>query len=368
MLKTALLLTVVLALVAIAPPAGAVDDFVCPPCGCGADGKVHAGPGRCDACGMDLVPRSEVQTVAILLYDGVQIIDYTGPYEVFGQTGFRVVTVSDDGTAVTTAMGMKVTPDHSFANAPQPTILLVPGGDAERAYEDAKVVDWVRARAAGANHVMSVCNGAFILARAGLLDGLKATTFYRLLDSLKTFAPKVEVVTDQRFVDNGKVITSAGLSSGIDAAIHLVEKIRGRGEAERLALHLEYDWRPDAGFARGALAERLLPRVSEPEGARVELLGTHGDRDRWEKRLRVTTALSAADLRKHVEAQLARLPGWTRAAVSGQKADAESAWRFSDERGAAWSFVMRLEKTDAAAGSIVAAFAIERAAGPGPTG
>jgi putative intracellular protease/amidase len=360
MLRFATYLAVILVLGSTTPPAGAVGEFVCPPCSCGADAAVHDAPGRCPACGMPLVPKEEVQTVAILLYDGVQIIDYAGPYEVFGQAGFRVVTVSDNGQAVTTAMGMKVTPDYSLASSPQPTILLIPGGNAEEAYGDPKVIDWVRAKAAGASHVLSVCNGAFILARAGLLDGLKATTFFPLLGELRTFAPKVEVVTDQRFVDNGKIITSAGLSSGIDAALYLVGKIRGVGEAERLALHLEYDWRPEAGFARGALAERLLPRLSEPEGATVELLGTHGDRDRWETRVRVTTAMPAAELRKHFDAQLALLPGWTRAGNDGGGAATGTAWRFADERGAPWRCAIRVEPEATATQALTVSFAIQK--------
>jgi len=361
MLRIACLLAVILVVAATAPPTAATGEYVCPPCSCGADAETHDAPGRCSACGMAFVRKTEVQTVAILLYDGVQIIDYAGPYEVFGQAGFRVITVSDDGSAVTTAMGMKVTPDFSLANSPQPTILLVPGGDAETAYGDPLVIDWVRAKAAGANHVLSVCNGAFILARAGLLDGLKATTFYPLLGELRTFAPKVDVVTDQRFVDNGKVITSAGLSSGIDAALHLVAKIRGRGEAERLALHLEYDWRPDSGFARGALAERLLPRLSEPEGAAVELLGTHGNRDRWETSVRVTTGMSAVELLKHVEAQLARVPGWERAAGGGRGAAAGTTWALADERGHPWSCTVLVDGDPAAAGALALSLTVDRA-------
>jgi putative intracellular protease/amidase len=362
MLRIATLLALVLVFVSSAAPARAAGEFVCPPCSCGADGEVHDAPGRCSRCGMELVRKSEVQTVAILLYDGVQIIDYAGPYEVFGQAGFRVVTVSDNGQAVTTAMGMKVTPDYSLASSPQPTILLVPGGDAEAAYGDPLVVDWVRAKAAGANHVLSVCNGAFILARAGLLDGLKATTFYPLLGELRTFAPKVQVLTDQRFVDNGKIITSAGLSSGIDAALYLVGKIRGEGAVERLALHLEYDWRPDAGFARGALAERLLPRLSEPEGATVELLGTHGDRDRWETRVRVTTAMAAAELLKHLDGQVAKLSGWTRAAEGSKAAATRSAWRFADEHGAPWTCAIRVESDSSAAPALAVTVALQKGA------
>src|SRR5207245_8921403 len=119
---------------------------------------------------------------------------------------------------------------------------------------------------------MSVCNGAFILASAGLLDGLTATTTSGLIEKLRAEYPKTKVVDDRRFVDNGRIITAGGLSSGIDGALHVVSKMLGNGTAQAVALALEYDWRPGAGFARGALAARLIPDLDlagPRRGARV---------------------------------------------------------------------------------------------------
>lgn len=322
---------------ALVGPTAADGEWSCPPCGCADDGNAHAAPGSCAACGMKRIRKQQVQEVAILLFDGVQIIDFTGPYEVFGQAGFRVYTVTADGGAITTAMGMKVTPTHSFESAPQPTILLVPGGNAAKAYGDERTITWVGARAAEAQHVLSVCNGAFILARAGLLDGLKATTFYSLLDDLAGFAPRVEVVKDERFVDNGRIVTSAGLTSGIDATLYLVSKILGRGEAQRIALHLEYDWDPEGGFARGALAHRLIPRLREPDGAYALLAATEGSRDAWEERYDIRTSLSPSQLLAHTDATLEKLENWTRSGPAGASVGTRSTWSVTDEQGRPWA-------------------------------
>jgi transcriptional regulator GlxA family with amidase domain len=290
------------------------------------------------------------KNVAILLYEGVQIIDYTGPYEVLGQVrGFRVYTVSETGKTLTTAMGMSVNPKYDFATAPAPDLLVVPGGNAEAAYDNPRVVDWVRERAASAEYVMSVCNGAFILAKAGLLDGKKATTFYGLIDELRTFAPKTEVVTDQRFVDNGKVITTAGLSSGIDGALHLVAKIRGEAKAKAVALHIEYDWNPESKFARAALADLRLPNVEPPEGAVVTVLASAGDRDHWEKRIRLATAMSKSELESYLSQRIAALDGWSKEGTS---------WTRVAKDGSRWKSFSTIEPERE--GSYVVTFRIER--------
>ena len=126
---------------------------------------------------------------AILIFDGVQIIDYTGPYEVFGQARFDVFTVSETGETITTTMGMSVNPTHSFEDSPTPDLLLVPGGDVMASLEDPEILAWVRKMSVEAEYVLSVCNGAFILAEAGLLDGLTATTFHGLLSDCESTDP-----------------------------------------------------------------------------------------------------------------------------------------------------------------------------------
>ncbi|NIR48030.1 DJ-1/PfpI family protein [candidate division KSB1 bacterium] len=189
--------------------------------------------------------KTERKKVAVLVFPGVQIIDFTGPWEVFGQAGFEVFTVAQESGPITTTFGMSLNPDYNFNNCPKPDFILVPGGNVLKTQSDPEVKTWLHQNTEEANMVLSVCNGAFILAKSGLLEGLKATTTRSLVDGLAAAAPNIEVVRDTRFVDNGKIITSGGLSAGIDAALHLVSKVYGRKRAERIARGLEYEWHSD---------------------------------------------------------------------------------------------------------------------------
>ena len=204
------------------------------------------------------------KNVAVLLFPGVQIIDYTGPWEVLGHArvdghkAFRIYSVGETTSPIETAMGMTVIPSFDLARAPRPDVLVIPGGNVDPQLSHEALIRWIQQTAKGAEVVLSVCNGAFFLAQAGLLDGLEATTFAGMIDDLKTAAPKTKVVRDKRFVDNGKIITSAGLSSGIDGALHVIEKLYGKGTAQIAAVGMEYDWRPDSGWARASLADQHL--------------------------------------------------------------------------------------------------------------
>src|SRR5262249_52563175 len=156
----------------------------------------------------------------------------------------EVYTVAATHDPITTAMGMTVVPKYSFADAPAPEVLVVPGGGVRAASQHAPTLQWVREVTARDRHTMSVCNGAFILASAGLLDGLTATTTAHNIERLRTQYPRVHVVDDQRWVDNGKIITTGGLSAGIDGALHVVSRLRGAGVAQQVALGEEYAWSP----------------------------------------------------------------------------------------------------------------------------
>ncbi|HET6331430.1 MAG TPA: DJ-1/PfpI family protein [Holophagaceae bacterium] len=269
--------------------------------------------------------------VAILLFEGVQIIDFAGPYEVFGHAGFDVFTVAEKAAPVTTAMGLTVTPRFTFESCPLADILVIPGGDVDQAKESLPIRHWVQERSQHVAQLMSVCNGALILGNTGLLDGQTATTYYRALDALQAEAPKVKVVWDRRYVDNGEFITTAGLSSGIDGALHLVERLKGKGEAQAAALSMEYDWRPDSGFARAALADQEIPNVAVPGINGGTMLITEGDRSVWHQRMEVESDLTLealdASLRKVLEGK-----GWVREA--GGKG--ESQWRFKGRNDAPW--------------------------------
>lgn len=264
--------------------------------------------------------KPEVQ-VGIMLFDGVQIIDFAGPYEVFGNAGFGVTTVSHDGKPVTTAMGLSVTPDAAFDAAPAFDVLLVPGGDVQDAERDPDVLAFVRKHARSSRRVLSVCTGSFILAGAGLLDGLKATTFTPRIDQLAQRYPNVDVVRDVRWVDNGRIVTSAGLSSGLDAALHVVDTLRGTDEARTVAFRLEYDWKPEGGFVRSRMADRYWPRALEaavdwPDDMKIRTEVSLGDERQWRTVYLVTTATPAVELLQDIAVGMQGMPGWTRIAGS----------------------------------------------------
>jgi putative intracellular protease/amidase len=310
--------------------------------------------------------KSEQRNLAILLFDGVQIIDYTGPFEVFGATpnagfterAFNVYTVAEKNAPITTAMGMSVNPKYTFETAPKPDILLVPGGGGSREgtpgvgsqLTNAIVIKWIQEKSKDAEIVMSVCNGAFILAKAGLLDGQEATTTSGgHLDLLRQAAPKTRVVEDKRFVDNGKIITTSGLSSGIDGALHVVEKLYGKGHAQFVALGMEYNWNPDSNFARAALADKYMLFRYEFKG-KGKSLNRSGDRSSWENKWEIVSESSATELFNSINDTLANnktyAPSkvkWTRQQEEKAKSETRSLWKFTDEKGSEWRGVMSVE-------------------------
>lgn len=152
-----------------------------------------------------------------------------------GDSAFRVVTVAENTTPIRTVAGMTVTPDFAFADAPHADIVVLPGGGVLPVLERPAVIAWVRKATAEATTVMSVCNGSFFLAKAGLLDGLEVTTTAGNLGVLKELAPRAIVTGHKRVTDNGRIITTGGLAAGIDGALHIVEADdrRAAGAASR---------------------------------------------------------------------------------------------------------------------------------------
>jgi putative intracellular protease/amidase len=294
---------------------------------------------------------ARTRNLAILIFDGVQIIDYTGPYETFGHTysedgqAFNIYTVSEKTSAITTAMGMSVNPKFGFENAPKPDVILVPGGDVDGQVNNPTVIKWLQDQSKDAEVVMSVCNGAFILAKAGLLDGLEATTTAGLIPKLRETAKRTRVVDDKRFVDNGKIITTAGLSSGIDGSLHVISKLFGKGTAQIAALGMEYNWDPDSKFVRAALADKYMRfnyDVKVLKGGWKPLDRTGGT-DRWENKWAVATESSAAELLEMINTSISGnktygppLVKWTRVADS-RKDQTGSKWQFTDEKGLMWN-------------------------------
>jgi transcriptional regulator GlxA family with amidase domain len=189
----------------------------------------------------------------IYVFADVEVLDFCGPFEVFSVTRldgtnrreepspFDIVLVAETADTVRTTGGMKVVSDHSFETCPQLDLLVVPGGwGTRRDVENQRVVDWVRAQAAGAELVVSVCTGSFLLAKAGLLAGKRATTHWMSLDRLRTTHPEVTVEDRLHWVDEGKVMTAAGISAGIDLALKVVARVCGEPVARATAKYMEY--------------------------------------------------------------------------------------------------------------------------------
>jgi transcriptional regulator GlxA family with amidase domain len=186
--------------------------------------------------------------VAVAISEGVTVIDFAGPWEVFqdvwipargsnmeDQMAFSLFTVSEKTEPLTGSGGLKLVPDYTFANAPAPKVVVVP---AQRGSE--ALHEWLRKVAPTTDLTMSVCTGAFQLAKAGLLSGKSATTHHDFIDKLIKQFPDVDVKRGLRFVEGGKIATAGGLSSGIDLALHVVDRYFGREVAQRTAGYMEY--------------------------------------------------------------------------------------------------------------------------------
>ena len=189
-------------------------------------------------------PKSGSITVAFPLSRGVIDIDFSGPWAIFGSvmlpggdmtSPFHQYSVAETKAPLVTESGLTVVPDYTFETAPQPKVIVIPAQDASEA-----MLQWIRKSSVGADLTMSVCVGAIVLAKTGLLNGKSATTHH---DAYKDFAnefPKVHLIRGVRFVEEGNLATSGGLASGIDLALHVVDRYFGRKLAEDTAYNLEY--------------------------------------------------------------------------------------------------------------------------------
>ena len=195
------------------------------------------------------------RTVLVVLFDDVDTLDFTGPMEVFSITGqratgpvpFTVATAAERKfPAITTRSGLSVLPFYTYTDAPQAQILIVPGGlGARHERRNQATLDFVHEQAQHAEIVLSVCTGALLLGAAGLLDGLRATTHHAAFGELAETAPQCTIVKGVRYVDNGKIVTSAGITAGIDAALHIVRRLLGPETAQETATHMAYPWPED---------------------------------------------------------------------------------------------------------------------------
>lgn len=198
------------------------------------------------------------RTVGILIFDDVEVLDFCGPFEVFsvarnsGSTSdddalFRAVTIAEEDRVINCRGGLLVQPHYTIADHPDLDILVVPGGQGtRRERHNQRLLDWITVQDNQLELLTSVCTGAFLLAEAGKLDGLQATTHWASVDHMRETYDDVDMQADTRFVDQGRIITSAGISAGIDMALHIVERLHGHDTAAWTARRMEYDWKPGA--------------------------------------------------------------------------------------------------------------------------
>ena len=200
------------------------------------------------------------RNVAIMIWNGAEVLDWGGPSEVFesasrfgqagGEPAFNVYTVSKSTDSIKSQRFVEVVPQYSIETAPAPDIIILPGGGTGSVLGDPEFLAWTGEAVRGAEIALSVCTGAFILARNGFLDGKQVTTWYGATDALERQYPAATVQRGRRFVDNGQVITTAGVSAGIDGSLHVVARLLGRAVADRTAEYMEYRWTPEPYLAQ----------------------------------------------------------------------------------------------------------------------
>lgn len=221
------------------------------------------------------LPKDRSLRAGILVVNGVYNTELAAPFDVLQHTrfhtqpGMEVFTVSPDGKPITTFEGLKLTPDYSFANAPAIDVLVVPSAresmDAD--LQNQALIDWVRKTGGQARNVLSLCDGAFILAKAGLLQGIPATTFPDDYGRFSQQFPDLDLRINVSFVDAGKVITSQGGARSYEAAMHLVDRLYGRQVAEGIGKGLLVPWPPDPDTMTARIVEPAAPAAPQAPAA-----------------------------------------------------------------------------------------------------
>ena len=193
--------------------------------------------------------------ICIYIYDEVEVLDFTGPYEVFttaarvrmrqepeSQKLFEVFLIAEKDGLVTARADFKVQPHYTIENHPKVDVLIVPGGEHTRELEKPQVIAWLKNLSPMTQLTASVCTGAFLLAKTGLLDGQSCTTHWEDVSDLRLMFPSLDVKEDIPWVDNGHILTSAGISAGIETALHLVTRLAGKELALKTARQMQYIW------------------------------------------------------------------------------------------------------------------------------
>ena len=197
-----------------------------------------------------------MRKVGILIFDDAEVLDFAGPFEVFssardeaGNALFDVIIIAQHDAIVKARNEFLVKPNDTIEDHPPLDILLVPGGKGtRREMRNERLKVWVKRQAEQVELLLSVCTGSLVLGTCGLLDDMSATTHHGAFEELEKAAPKTKVIRDQKYVDNGRIITSAGISAGIEMSLHVVAKLHGKEIAQKTARYMEYDW--DSGLGK----------------------------------------------------------------------------------------------------------------------
>lgn len=197
-----------------------------------------------------------MRNLGIYIFDQVEVLDFAGPFEVFSTASrvfkkvqleaeppFRVFTIGSP--RVTARGGLVVEPEFRLTSHPKIDVLLIPGGVVTAELEKKDVIDWIAVQAKSAELTASVCTGAFLIGKAGLLKGRRATTHWEDVEDLRTFLPDTEIVEGMRWIDEGNLISSAGISAGLDMSFHIVSRLAGMELATRTARQMDYEWREE---------------------------------------------------------------------------------------------------------------------------
>ena len=198
-----------------------------------------------------------MRNLAIYIFDDVEVLDFAGPFEVFsvcgrnaGSAPFNVYTIAEK-SIVTARNNLIINPNFLLSNCPKPDIFLIPGGGGYRAdgspfgsrkeMDNPTLLNWIIEQNKTSELVLSVCTGSLILAKAGLLNGLSATTHHAAVEQMQKIAPETNLLPEQRWVDNGRIILSAGVSAGIDMSLYVISKLLGKKQADETAGYMQYD-------------------------------------------------------------------------------------------------------------------------------
>jgi transcriptional regulator GlxA family with amidase domain len=207
----------------------------------------------------------QIRTVGIVIFDAVEVLDACGPFEVFSVARipnehgdeyrlFQVYTVAQSRRLITCRGGLLLEPHYDMYSHPGLDLILVPGGwGVRRERTNSVLLEWLRKQNEKCELTLSVCTGAFLLAEAGILRGLRATTHWNSLEWMRHQYSDVRMIDDQRFVDEGRIITSAGISAGIDMSLHVIQRLHGSQTARWTARRMEYKWESEASVSRAEI-------------------------------------------------------------------------------------------------------------------